>query len=408
MKRAITILSLLCVLQFSAGAQWYLFPGKKKRTEPAEEKKEQVQEKPIEEVQQNEPVPAPATAETDTEDDDFFFGTPSTVGVSLILPIKAGADKPGGNFLEMYSGALLALKDIGDDGIKVNLRVVDSAEEDILNSSIFRESDVIIGPVAYSDIQKALQECGRKMLISPLEPKSAVLAEEGRNIIQAPTPWTFQVDEIVDWLQSDLQFGDEVIVLKETQTGEQGSYLIGQLQKKGIIYRTAQSASDLGKTEFKGKYRVLIASDNDSFISTSVKQIGIAATISGDVILYTTSRIRNCVSPDVLDLYNANTRLTAAYYIDYDSRPVKDFVLAYRALYGCEPGSFAFQGYDTMNYFVRMYSEYGRRWYRRLPEKFGRGLQSDFRFTADTADGRLNTAVRRIVYGKDLSMTLVQ
>lgn len=405
MKKIITILSMLCLLQLTACAQWYLFPGKKKRTEPVEEKKEVKEAKP-----QAPPQTTQAADSTEIVDDtDFLFGTPSTIGVSLILPVNASSAKPSAGFLEMYGGALLALRDLGNAGTRINLRFVDSASEDISDESIYSESDVTIGPVAFADIEKALLHCSGKMLISPLEPKSAVLAENGENVIQAPTPWTFQVDGIVDWLQSELEFGDEVIVLKNNSNpGDQATYLLERLQKKGVLFRSAQNAEELRKPELKGKYRVLIASDDDSFISNSIKQLGIAATINRNIVLYTTSRVRNSISPDVLDLYNANARLTASYYIDYDSEDVKKFVLAYRALYGCEPGSFAFQGYDAMNYFVRMYSEYGRRWWKRLPEHPWCGLQSDFRFSRETADGKVNTAVRRIVYGNDLSMTLVK
>lgn len=405
MKKVITILSMLCMLQLTACAQWYLFPGKKKRTEPAEEKKEVKETRP-----QIPPQTTQAADSTEIVDDaDFLFGTPSTIGVSLILPVNAASAKPGTGFLEMYGGALLALRDLGNSGVKANLRFVDSGSEDISDGSIYSESDVTIGPVAYADIENALQHCSRKMLISPLEPKSVSLAENGENVIQAPTPWKFQVDEIVDWLESELEFGDEVIVLKDSSTpGEQAAYLLERLQAKGLIFRSARSAEELRKPELKGKYRVLIASDNDSFISSSIKQLGIAATINRDIVLYTTSRVRNSISPDVLDLYNANTRLAASYFIDYDSEDVKRFVLAYRALFGSEPGSFAFQGYDTMNYFVKMCSEYGRRWWKKLPEHQWRGLQSDFKFSRDVAEGKVNTAVRRVIYSSDLSMTLVK
>ena len=405
MKKIITIFSMLCVLQFTACAQWYLFPGKKKRTEPVEEKKEVKEARP-----ELPPQTTQAADSTEIVDDtDFLFGAPSTIGVSLILPVNASSAKPGAGFLEMYSGALLALRDLGNAGTRVNLRFVDSGSESISDESIYSESDMTIGPIAYTDIEEALRHCSRRMIISPLEPKSAVLAENGENVIQAPTPWTFQVDEIVDWLQSELEFGDEVIVLKDNSApGEQAAYLLERLQKKGVIFRSARSAEELRKPELKGKYRVLIASDEDSFISNSIKQLGIAATINQDIVLYTTSRVRNSISPDVLDLYNANARLTASYYIDYDSEDVKRFVLAYRALYGCEPGSFAFQGYDTMNYFVKMCSEYGRRWWKKLPQHPWRGLQSDFSFRHDIDDGKVNTAVRRVIYGKDLSMTLVK
>ncbi len=409
MKKVIVILSLLCTLQLTACAQWYLFPGKNKRTTPSVEKKEEPKRESSRPQESTAAAPDSVARAAEREEDDFFFGIPSSTSVSLILPVNAGSGKSTSSFMEMYSGALLALRDLGLGGTKINLRFVDSATEDFQDESIYRESNVIIGPVTYSDIAKALQVCGRKMLVSPLEPQSAALAQQGENIIQAPTPWTYQVDEIVDWLRRELEFGDEVIVFKEnSQPGEQAAYLLDRIREKGILFRSVTSIEELGDPQLKGKFRVLIASDNDSFISESIKQLGIAATIKGNIVLYTTSRVRNCVSPDVLDLYNTEARLTASYFIDYDSQQVKDFVLAYRSLYGYEPSSFAFQGYDTMTYFVKACSEYGRRWWRRLPEKSWRGLQSDFRFDRAAADGRINTAVRKVIYGKDLSMTLVK
>ena len=87
--------------------------------------------------------------------------------------------------------------------------------------------------------------------------------------------------------------------------------------------------------------------------------------------------------------------------VDYDDPAVKRFILAYRALYKNEPGSFAFQGYDTMHYFVTMCSRYGRRWHKKLTAYSETGLQADFRFSDDPV--RVNQAARRIVYRPDLT-----
>ena len=71
-----------------------------------------------------------------------------------------------------------------------------------------------------------------------------------------------------------------------------------------------------------------------------------------------------------------------------------------------EPGSFAFQGYDAMHYFVSICAQYGRQWYKKLPYYNERGLQSDFRFNEETP--RVNQAVRRIVYNPDLTTSVAR
>ena len=57
--------------------------------------------------------------------------------------------------------------------------------------------------------------------------------------------------------------------------------------------------------------------------------------------------------------------------------------------------------------FASLYLEYGRRWFRKMPQFNWRGLQTDFRFEPGKGKGQVNKAVRRIIYNKDYSITLL-
>lgn len=406
MKKLATI--LLAMFLFSAGAeaQWYLFPGG--RATQAGEEQSSASEST-----------APRHDPTQEQEPEYkgngwsfmnaFPGKASSVNVLLALPVNAGSQTPNTNFLEMYSGALIALRDLGNEGIRIRLKFVDTGSGKLTAADI-QESDVIIGPVSYDEILNALPACGdQKMLVSPLDPKTAVLAGSS-NVIQAPSSWTSQIDELVDWVQEELMPGDELIVVQDPSKdgqGEQSQYLISRMHGKVLKFRIVKSISDISFNEGT-TYRILMASDSDSFLTGTTRAAAIEAARNRDIVLYSTSRIRSTIGSNVNDLHNTRTRLTAAYHIDYDSPKVKDFILAYRALFKSEPGSFAFQGYDTVHYFVTMCAEYGRKWYRRLPEYQERGLQSDFRFDRRESNGKLNVAVRRIIYNSDLTTTLVQ
>lgn len=405
MKKLVTILLALFLVNVAAGAQWYLFPGARASQE---EQSGTIREEP-----NSDRNLMPAQPRQEEDDDVFgspFFGTGSTVRLTLALPVNAGSNNPSANFLEMYCGALLALRDLGNEGIKVRLKFVDTESAAGLTSADIDGSDVIIGPVSYNEMLDVLPLCrDQKMLVSPLDPKTAALAGSS-NVIQAPSSWSSQIDELADWVQEDLMPGDELIVIRDPSSGgqgEQSSYLINRLHGKVLNFRIVKSAKDISFR--KGTtYRVLIASDSDSFMTGATRAVAIEAAQGNDIILYSTSRIRSTIGSNVNDLHNTRTRLTAAYYIDYDSPKVKDFILDYRALFKAEPGSFAFQGYDIVHYFVRMCADYGKKWYRRLPECPETGLQSDFRFDRREAGGKMNVAVRRIVYNADLTTTLVQ
>ena len=80
---------------------------------------------------------------------------------------------------------------------------------------------------------------------------------------------------------------------------------------------------------------------------------------------------------------------------------------AYRALFGTEPTQFAFQGYDTATYFVKMVARYGNHWMNKMSLERSRGLHTDFLFEADENDCRHNIAIRRIVYQPDFTTVLL-
>lgn len=408
MKKILISLTAFCLLGLCAGAQnsWWLFPGKKKAQKKSQADTTAVVK--IDSVITSEDLIV--AADTLDSDELWLNAFSDELNVSLILPLKAADEKPSSNFLEMYSGALMAVRDLGRSGIRVNLRVYDSAAPGFsLDGDLVSGQDVVIGPVEYEGLQTLSAQLGRgRAIVSPLEPKAASLTADGK-LIQSPVPWTRQIDEMVDWLIEETMAGDEVVVIRDVSVqgnGEQSAYLISRLQQAGVMFRSISSAEELSQKPL-GKYRLMIASDNDAFITKAVRGIGIASTIQDNIVLYSSSRVRNCVGPDVFDLYTANTRLCASYFIDYEDPAVKEFIIAYRSLMQSEPGSFAFQGYDTVRYYVAASARFGRRWARRLPEYSHKGLQSDFRFDYDVADGKQNIAVRRIVYRPDLTVSLL-
>ena len=408
MKKILISLTAFCLLGLCAGAQnsWWLFPGKKKAQKKSQADTTAVVK--IDSVITSEDLIV--AADTLDSDELWLNAFSDELNVSLILPLKASDEKPSSNFLEMYSGALMAVRDLGRSGIRVNFRVYDSAAPGFsLDGDLVSGQDVVIGPVEYEGLQTLSAQLGRgRAIVSPLEPKAASLTADGK-LIQSPVPWTRQIDEMVDWLIEETMAGDEVVVIRDVSVqgnGEQSAYLISRLQQAGVMFRSISSAEELSQKPL-GKYRLMIASDNDAFITKAVRGIGIASTIQDNIVLYSSSRVRNCVGPDVFDLYTANTRLCASYFIDYEDPAVKDFIIAYRSLMQSEPGSFAFQGYDTVRYYVAASARFGRRWARRLPEYSHKGLQSDFRFDYDVADGKQNIAVRRIVYRPDLTVSLL-
>ena len=410
MKRICALLLLLCTMSLGACAQWYLFPGRKKKNEKqtaVDTVRQQARPDTLALQRPDTQLTVADTVAVDTlavEPADIFeLDIPSVFRVALALPLQASGSKPSGNFLDFYSGALLALRDLGNSGRRVDLDVYDTADsKTTLPQSLIDESDIILGPVALQDIEGALPLVGRgKVLVSPLDPKAAALAAD-KPVVQSPSPWTAQIDEMLRWVREELPIGDELYVIRDTSSAapaEQRDYLMERLAGSGVRYQTVFSAPQI---PFKkdAETRVIIASERENFINSAVRNLGIEGARNSNVILYGTSGTRTANMAQT-DLHNTQAHLALSYFIDYDDPAVRRFIFAYRALFQDDPGSFAFQGYDTMHYFVTICTIYGRQWFKKLPEYAEKGLQSDFRYTE--AGGRVNQAVRRVVYNQDLT-----
>lgn len=406
MKKTIAILMILGICGLDSYAQWYLFPGRRKARQEAAIIKDTVstiqaapgtaQPDPEEIIQTDE------RQETEVEAENIF---PDEINLSIILPLHAGS-QPNSNFFEMYCGALLAVRDLGESGIKMNVNVFDSADEsNPVSVEQLQESHVIFGPVAPEEIKDILKICPENTyVISPLDPKVAAYADSYR-IIQSPASWTQQYDELADWIREETLPGDRIVLMNDNPMGEQSSYMISKLKQKGLDFSAVSKVSELGSFP-SGTSRIVMVSDNDNYINISVRELGNQIFRKDNICLYTTSRVRNTIGAEAKHLYNMHTRMTAAYYIDYSGTEVRDFILKYRALFKAEPGSFAFQGYDAIHYFVNMCEKFGTQWHRNLNEYSERGLQTDYEFLNPEGKGYINKAVRRIVYNNDMSIVL--
>ena len=349
------------------------------------------------------------------EDSTFVADIPEVIKVSILLPFGAGGVTDSKS-IDFYSGALLAARDLGNKGIKLEINAYDIAGGKI-NYHMVNDADIVLGPVSEEDVAAAARMAGSGVyVISPLEPRTAGMADSLR-VVQAPTPARAQAEDAVRWAVSDMTPGDSLVLIREKGKvpGETAQALLKALMESGRRYSTI--AYDLldglqiqpmfvDKSSPRGVTRYLIASDDESFVNDAVRNINLMAYKKQEVALYGPSRLRSYATIETENLHNVCSHISATYQTDYMSPSVQAFILAYRALYGAEPNQFAFHGYDCLTYFVTVCSHYGRGWFRRLPAEGGRGLQTDFSFGLAPRAGQVNQAVRRVVYTPDFETVL--
>lgn len=401
-------LTALLVFPSSAAAQWWLFPGSRHR-------KDTVSTVHSKEDSNRKKDTVPAGIELTERTDSIllqelpFEELSSAIRVALILPLKCDST-PSGNFLDFYSGVLMAVEELSGIGYKIDLTVEDCTSGDFTSRCReLKNTPIIIGPVNMEDINRCISILPDNWFISPLEPKAEDFVS-WCHVIQTPTPNERQLDELVAWLKSDCGKNDRIVFLKDdsVQTGDAASGMILKMNEAGLKYEIA-SAPYQGNMIFQGTTRYVLISDDSNYTGDKVREIALLSLEGADVTLYSTSKIRSSSTVDVGNLHLAEAHVTLNYFTDSRAGDVVAFSERYRTKFKISPGMFAFHGYDTAKYFISMYDRYGSEWTKGLSHAVWKGLQSDFMFIpSESGTGKLNSAVRRIVYNNDNTITLLK
>lgn len=346
------------------------------------------------------------------------------VDISLLLPLNARDSTSGSrSSMDFYCGALLAARQLGVDGINIDLSVYDVADGQMaIDREKVNSSDVVIGPVspgALGNLMSTIQNS--TYVVSPLDHRAEKMALSYRNFIQAPSSSAAQYADLVDWIGEEKSPHDSVLVIYEKGTEEKAGIKViaDGLKENSIGFQTLSysilEGRDIANTlrnkmTLTAKNHLMIASESEAFVNDVIRNINLMVHEKYDVAVYASSKIRGFETIEGENLHNANLHVSTSYYIDYDQKEVQDFIMEYRALFNTEPTPFAFQGYDIMMYFAGICSKYGDAWPSMLPFEDEEMLQSGFKFSRVSVGmseiGFVNTAIRRVTYGPDFSLSL--
>lgn len=343
----------------------------------------------------------------------------SKVNMLLMLPLGANSS-PSESNIDFYSGVLLAVNDMKEQGISTDLSVYDVSGGSLpITTERLRASDFSIGPVNKESVEKVLSLSPENTyIISPLDHKTSSLLPYHRNLIQAPAMLETQYKDLLNWLGKERRAGDKVIVISEKGAARTSSseLMIQVIGNSGIPYsqysytilQGREVAESLPRImTANGTNRIIINSESEAFVNDAIRNLDMLVYKKYDIVLYSPSKIRSFETIDVENLHNLKTRVSTSYYIDYESPEVKRFLLEYRALFNSEPTQFSFQGYDLAKYFISMKAKYGSSWMR-YAEHAGNAymLQTDIKLRELGNGGYMNEGVRRIVYGTDFSIRI--
>lgn len=353
---------------------------------------------------------------------DFENFSPKTsINAVIMLPFNAmSAEKSneGGMSMDFYSGALLAARELGLEGIDIDLSVYDTGNGDIpVTEQRLKMSDIIIGPMFSRELESVMQKVPENSyIISPIDPKAEKLADTYDNFIQVPSSSRCQYKNLIEWIAEENGPADRTVLIfeKNMKGREMAASIDGMMKKDSLKYSSfsynilegrniMDSLSCRMSTE--GNNRIIVSSDSEAFVNDVIRNLNIMVHNKYRVTLYCPSKVRSFETADVENLHNTGLHISSSYNVDYDLPATRDFLMTYRAVFNTEPSAFSYQGYDIMKYFATLCSKYGNRWPQMLTCEKGEMLQSDFIFEKLENGGYRNVGVRRIIYNPDFSVT---
>ena len=335
-----------------------------------------------------------------------YVGT-NKVNLTLLLALNSKNGFSGIN-MDFYSGALMALKQLESEGIGTTLNVFDVTGGAVPGADTLARADLIIGPSAPADIENVLKVTGDSItIISPLDPKSAKFADEQLSVFHAAANNDYQFQDLAEWIHKNQGTGTKVaVVTPRTASGSVADKIRGLLDREGVKYTVVSDGSSMYSTLRKGRYSDIVLASENEYVVTDM--LTILETMSKEYSFntYAPNKARNFKELDTDIFYPVNMHMSTAYFTDEADSKVSDFFSRYWDVFQFEPNQFALQGYDVTYYFVKLYSVYGAKWKDYAQEMDMSLLHSDIKMRLNENGALVNKAVRRVVYQKDMTVTL--
>lgn len=345
------------------------------------------------------------------------------VTAALVLHFNVTEDSTDVNSMDFYAGTLLALKEFKEAGYRVALKVMDA--DRVLNESDrespFEDCDLIIGPVdrvRQKEILETASSCDIPF-VSAIDRDAAVHIEGNCNFFQIPASFETRTENLVESVKNGPD--GPVTVFYSTATAADAKWMKmveDALNRRSIQYEKTTYDVLNGRVIFE-KYsrtmalpegqtnKVIIASEDAAFASDVVRNMALLAHSGIPVAIYGSPRLMNLNTIDSETLYTVNFHTSTPFYVDYGDEATIEFINSFRENFDAEPTPYAFQGYDTFLYFMRLIFELGDGFQDFIEYYPMDLLQNSIRMsqkpsdTQDVVNGFLNTATRNVEYTPD-------
>ncbi|MEA1885662.1 MAG: LysM peptidoglycan-binding domain-containing protein [Bacteroidota bacterium] len=337
-------------------------------------------------------------------------------------------------FIEFYEGALLAVDNLIQKGLDIELQVFDTMRDSsrvarLLETGRLRDADLVVAPV-YANNLDQVARFARRYRIPVVSP----LASQNTDVLRI-NPYLFKVqpsmdviqdalaEEISNYYDHNLVFVHADSIWRADLSREFKDKIYRRLRLKvpfndisfrEVFFTSRSSYNDtiniIDHAMREDKPNLLIlASDDEAVMSEVIVNVH-SLLRKYDIKIIGYPDIRWLDNLDPMYFYELGIMLYTPNWVDYDQDDVKLFLKKYRELFKMEPPvrSYAWQSYDIIYYFISGLAIHGSEFMYRPSMHQPDLLQVDYSFDrTGLMNGFENNRLYLIRYMPDLEVEFI-
>ncbi len=274
--------------------------------------------------------------------------------------------------MDFYAGLLTGIESVGNLGINIELRVFDIGNDttkivELIQNGKIDDSDIIFGPAFRSQVHYLNKNIknNNTLIVLPFIKDANLLKSYSNNFILQVSNIS-KYENIANFAKQNPS--NKYFVIQ----GEKETYEYEYNMNKKYLIEALGSESLVKTIKYDGKDLLdldnLLCDTSENIVilpfntETSVMQVftELFQQKKKEITLIGDKSIVDYRNIDPLFYSDLKFTYPSCININYNDSLTQVMVSKYRAEFLCEPREYAFLAYDAVNYFVRMFAEYGK------------------------------------------------
>lgn len=352
--------------------------------------------------------------ETVVSKDNYGSQIKSSYDISVLLPFVADRFDPfAPQFpriskwaLNYYSGTKMALKRLEDEGLKLNVSVLDTKADTVNVQKLLstepslKGADLIVGPYGSNNI-KLVAEYAKRNNITMVSPYSAVssLSNENPNYLQVSPNLKSHCRAITYHARKKFRPEQMVVLYQDNAAKKQTAFYF---QEANILYNEGRPTNRLteysvpdGRIPTQSELNIAqFMSSGDSiafiipawsradenFVFVTLSQISLEKDPFQYVEVYGMPQWQQYDKIDLDYFEKLNVHISSNLYVDNQDQQIRQFRRDFYDQYGIIAPYEAYLGYDVMLFSGRMLQKYGTKFQYHLDKESPQYLHTRFEF----------------------------